>query len=223
MPVNENSYQNGKVYKIWSLETEKIYVGSTSDTLSNRFCRHKSEYKKWKQDKTLNICTSYILFDEVGVDNCKIELVKNFPCNSKTELNREEGKVMREYKHLIVNRRLAGRTQKEYNEEHKEEKKEYRDEHKEEIKEYSKEYRDEHKEEIKEYREQHKEEIKEYGKEYREQHKEEIKEYQKEYYQERKGELNKKHDCQCGGKFTYKHKTIHEKSQKHQDYLKSQC
>ena len=52
MPVNENSYQNGKIYRIWSLDTNDIYVGSTSDTLINRFCRHKKDYKLWKQDKT---------------------------------------------------------------------------------------------------------------------------------------------------------------------------
>jgi len=228
MPVNEKSYQNGKVYRIWSLDTNDIYVGSTSDTLSNRFCRHKKDYKLWKEGDKRRYCSSYILFDQVGVDNCKIELIKNFPCNSKTELHREEGRVMRENKEIIVNKRLAGRTQKEYDEEHKEKNKEYRDEHKEEKKEYNKEYYEEHKEKIieknKEYYEEHKEKRKEKRKEYYEHHKEEIsekmKEYHKEYYQERKGELNKKYKCNCGGNYTHQHKSTHEKTQKHQDYLK---
>ena len=215
MPVNENSYQNGKVYRIWSLETDKIYIGSSSDTLSNRFCNHKKNYKRWKQDKTLECCSSYILFDLVGVDNCKIELIKNFPCNSKAELNREEGKVMRENKEIIVNRKLAGRTMKEYYEHNKKE-----------ILEKVKDYYQEHKEVIaekkKEYRQEHKEVIAEKGKEYRQEHKEVIAEKRKEYYQERKGELNKKHECECGGKYTHQHKSIHEKTQKHQNYLKSQ-
>ena len=200
MPVNKNSYQNGKLYRIWSLDTNDIYVGSSCDTLSNRFCKHKSHYKKWKEGDKRRYCSSYILFDQVGVENCKIELIKNFPCNSKTELIREEGKVMREYKDIIVNKRLAGRTKKEH----------------------SKIYREEHKEEIKKYREEHKEEIKEKAKEYREIHKEELSKQKKEYYEIHKEEINKKHECECGGKFTHSNKTIHEKSKRHQNYLKSQ-
>jgi len=186
MPVNENSYQNGKVYRIWSLDTEDIYIGSSCDTLSNRFCVHKSKYKKWKEGCASDYCSSFILFDQVGVDNCKIELIKNFPCNSKTELTQEEGKVMRENKHIIVNKNQAGRTLKEYN---------------------------------KEYSEEHKEEKKEYNKEYREEHKEQITQYKKEYYQEKKGEIN---DCECGGKYTHHNKSKHEKTQKHQNYIKFQ-
>jgi len=203
MPVNENSYQNGKVYRIWSLDTEDIYIGSSCDTLSNRFCRHKSHYKKWKEGDKRIYCSSYILFDKVGVENCKIELIKDFPCNSKTELNREEGKVMRENKDIIVNKIQAGRTKKEYDEEHKQEKKEYYQNHKEEKKEYyehnkkeilekQKEYREENKEELAEkqkvYREQHKEEIAEKAKDYYQEHKEKA----KEYYEEHKEELNEK-------------------------------
>jgi len=183
MPVNENSYQNGKVYRIWSLETDSIYVGSSCDTLSNRFSVHKSEYKRWKEGDKTRYCSSSILFDQVGVENCKIELIKNFPCNSKTELNREEGIIQRLYKHLIVNKNEAGRTDKEYRDEHKQEKKEYYDK-------------------------------------YYEEHKEEISERRNKYKKEHKEEINKKYDCQCGGKFTHNNKTQHEKTQKHQNYVK---
>jgi len=200
MPVNKNSYQNGKLYRIWSLDTNDIYVGSSCDTLSNRFCKHKSHYKKWKEGDKRRYCSSYILFDQVGVENCKIELIKNFPCNSKTELIREEGKVMREYKDIIVNKIQSGRTKKEYNEE----------------------YKKKIAENAKEYREEHKEEIKEKAKEYREIHKEELSKQKKEYYEIHKEEINKKHECECGGKFTHSNKTIHEKSKRHQNYLKSQ-
>jgi len=200
MPVNENSYQNGKVYRIWSLDTNDIYVGSSSDTLSNRFCRHKSDYKKWKEGDKTRYCSSSILFDLVGVDNCKIELIKNFPCNSKAELNREEGRIMRENKDIIVNRKLAGRTQKDWFEDNKEQITQYK----------------------KEYYEHNKKEISEKTKEYREVHKKEIYERTNKYKKEHKEQLQKKYDCECGGKFTHSNKTQHEKTQKHQDYLKSQ-
>lgn len=229
MPVNKNSYQNGKVYRIWSLDTEDIYIGSSCDTLSNRFCKHKSHYKKWKEGDKRIYCSSYILFDQVGVENCKIELIKNFPCNSKSELTKEEGKVMRENKDIIVNKNQAGRTIKEYKEEHKqqltEKMKEYKEQNREKIIQYHKEYNQQHKEEIskqnKEYYEQNKEQIKEQMKEYHEQHKEQIIQYHKEYKQQNKEKLHKKFNCECGGKFKYENKSTHEKTQKHQEYIKS--
>jgi len=157
MPVNEESYGNGKIYRIWSLDTDKIYIGSTCDTLSNRFCNHKYKYKCWKNGKDKYV-SSYALFDLVGVDNCKIELEHNFACDSKTKLNKEEGRIQRLYKDIIVNKEIAGRTSKEYNQEHKEEKKEYmkeyRQQHKEEINEKANEYYQEHKQEINEKRNQ---------------------------------------------------------------------
>ena len=151
MPVNEKSYGNGKIYRIWSLDTDKIYIGSTCDTLSNRFCNHKSGYKYWKNGKDKYI-SSFALFELVGVDNCKIELEHNFACESKTKLNKEEGRIQRLYKDIIVNKNESGRTMKEYHQEHKEEIQQY-------MKEYNKEYKQEHKQEIKEYYQKHKEEI----------------------------------------------------------------
>jgi gas vesicle protein len=218
MPANEKSYENGKIYRIWSLDTDKIYIGSTADTLSNRFCSHKASYKCWKNGKGV-FYSSFNLFELVGVDNCKIELEHNFSCESKTKLNKEEGRLQRLYKDIIVNRAIAGRTDKEYL-------KEYRQQHKEEIKEHQKEYYQEHKDELneksKEYHQQHKEEIKEKVKKYQEYHKEELKQYQKEYHQQHKEEIKQKHTCECGGKYTMKHKQQHFKTTKHLNYINSQ-
>ena len=45
-------------------------------------------------------------------DNWYIELFENFPCNSKEELNKREGEIIREIG--TVNKTIAGRTHKEY-------------------------------------------------------------------------------------------------------------
>jgi len=54
----------------------------------------------------------------------------------------------------------------------------------------------------------------------------EIKERHKQYYIENKDKINKmwneKFTCECGGKFTLNNKTHHLKTNKHQDYIKSQ-
>jgi len=203
MPVNKTSYQNGKIYKIWSLETDKIYVGSTCDTLTNRMCKHRLDYKNWKEGKR-NLVTSAVLFDLVGLENCKLELIHNFPCESKNELEAEEGRVMRLNKGLLVNMVIAGRSKAEYYQDNKGQinikNKEYRDSHKEQNKEYMKEYRDLNKEQIK---------IKQ--KEYRQQHKQELSIKQ-----------SQKMNCECGDIHTLSNKSQHLKSKKHQNFIKPQ-
>ena len=113
MPVNADSYKNGKIYRIWSLKTDKIYIGSTADTLSNRFCNHKGHYKRWLNGGN-SYYSSFKLFEEFGVENCKIDLEHVFSCNSKAELCSEEGRVQRIHKDILVNNNIAGRTFKEF-------------------------------------------------------------------------------------------------------------
>ena len=74
----------------------------------------------------------------------------------------------------------------------------------------------------KEYHEANKDQIKEYQKEYKEANKKKIREQQKEYRKANRDKFNEKFDCSCGGYYTYIHKARHEKSTKHQNYLKSQ-
>ena len=51
------------------------------------------------------------MFDEFGVENCKIELIKNYPCNSLEELERQEGIHIKNTD--CINKVIAGRTRQE--------------------------------------------------------------------------------------------------------------
>ena len=114
MPIN---YDQSKVYKIWSPQGDKIYIGSTTKQyLSQRMTSHRNDYNCWKSGKG-HFVTSYSIFDEYGLDNCNIELLEAKPCSSKDELHALEGKYMRELQ--CVNKCIAGRTHKEYYEENK--------------------------------------------------------------------------------------------------------
>ena len=131
-------YTKGQIYMIepkCEYEEGDVYYGSTIDLLSKRVAvhRHKS-----------NSCLSKILIEKYG--EVKIVLVKLFPCNSKQELQAEEGNYIRNNK--CINKQIAGRTQKEWNEENKEQ-----------IKEYYDNYRETHKKEMKEYYKKNKETI----------------------------------------------------------------
>jgi hypothetical protein len=107
-------YQNGKIYKVEPIcehEEGDVYYGSSTQLLCKRMDLHRKGYKRWKIDKQKKIMV-YDLFDKYGVENCKIYLVENFPCDSKEQLNKKEGEYIKTKK--CVNKCIAGRTMKEY-------------------------------------------------------------------------------------------------------------
>jgi hypothetical protein len=137
------NYQDGKVYMIWAGDDR--YYGSTVNTLSRRFTVHKSSYKT--KTKPTNC---HLLFDKYGVENCKIELVELFPCNSIDELHAREGYYIRV--NNCLNKVIPLRTQEELKEYHKNRHSNYYNEHKEELLEKKNKYNNEHKDKRKEYR-----------------------------------------------------------------------
>ena len=90
--MEENMYQHGKIYKVVDTGYNLCYYGSTVQPLSKRLCDHKMSYRCRGKIRS---CTIYKIFDEYGVDNCKIELVELYPCNSKEELQRKEGEFIK--------------------------------------------------------------------------------------------------------------------------------
>jgi len=110
-----SSYENGRIYKLVSQQTDKIYIGSTIDKLCKRLAGHKYKYKKWLYDNTKGYLTSYEI---VKFDDCKIELIEMFSCKSIEELKAREGHFQRLNKDSVVNIRVEGRTEKEYSKYH---------------------------------------------------------------------------------------------------------
>ena len=127
--IKPNKYHNGKIYTIRCRDDDTlIYVGSSCLPLHKRFYEHKKRMKQTKHKKTL----VYAKMNELGVDKFYIELYELFKCNTKEELNKREGEVIR--KIGTMNTKIEGRT--------KEEIKQYRKEYqqKPEMKEYKKKY-----------------------------------------------------------------------------------
>jgi hypothetical protein len=140
-------YSKGKQYALRSHLGDKVYIGSTIDTLPNRLNKHKADYRCGRGVRSIE------MFEEYGIDNVYIELIELYPCSCKAELERREGQLQREYigKGLAVNQRIAGRKPKDYYEEHKEKmddyKKKWNEENRERRLKKQKEYDLEHKEE----------------------------------------------------------------------------
>ena len=114
--VKTKNYQNGKIYKIVDKAYETCYIGSTIDTLNNRWTGHKKHYKEFLNQKHGHVSV-FDLFDKYGVENCKIELVELYPCGSKIELHSREGYYQRQED--CVNKSIAGRSSTDYYKENK--------------------------------------------------------------------------------------------------------
>ena len=113
-------YSKSKIYCIRNPECDEVYIGSTTETLNKRLQKHISNHTRWKKG-TYHYVTSFKLF-EVGTPT--IELIEEYPCESKIELDRREGEIIRITENC-VNKVIPGRTKKEYHEDNKDRKREY--------------------------------------------------------------------------------------------------
>jgi hypothetical protein len=198
------NYSDGKIYKIEPIQDHDegdVYFGSTTKPLlCQRFATHKTEYKRFKENKT-QFVTSFDLFDKYGFENCQIILLELVNATSKDELIAREAYFIRNFK--CINKIIPDRTRSEYLK---------TDTIIESMKEKRTEYYNSNKAEICEQKMEH------YYK-----NKEEIIEKRKEHYYKNQDKilekLKQKFDCDCGGKYTRGGKLTHERSAKHQHYL----
>jgi len=132
-------YNNSKVYKIYCLNNpDLVYVGSTTQKLSQRLADHIKHCKYHAQGKP-QYCSSY---EVINKGNYRIELIEEYSCENKEQLLKREGHYIRKFN--CVNKLVAGRTQKQYYEDNKEQ-----------ILKYNKQYVADHKEHVQEYKKQH--------------------------------------------------------------------
>jgi len=106
-------YLNGKIYKITNNVTDDIYIGSTIKTLKERFSNHKRNYKQFLNGNYGNVRV-FKLFGKFGIENCAIELIELYPCESKKELEQQESVYINNNKAFCVNNNIPGRTKKDY-------------------------------------------------------------------------------------------------------------
>lgn len=180
--------KTGRVYKIIHTQSDIIYIGSTINTLRDRFKTHKSSHSKC-------VISKYI--QEFGSDQFKIILIKEYEVVDKNHLEAYEQLWINKTK--CINHKSSFKISKIYM-------KEYRDLNKDTIREQRKEYRDLNKEKIKEYQ-----------KEYRKNNKDYYKNKCKEYYELNKQYILEKKEkikcdvCKCLVNNIYRHN----KTQKH--------
>ena len=200
-------YKNGKIYCIRNSVDIDIYIGSTCSPLSKRKSGHRTDMKlRPKTGSKL-----YQKMKEIGLDKFYIELLLEYPCENKEQLQAKEGEYIRKYGTL--NNLVAGRSKKEQYIECREE-----------ILQKQKEYTERNREKVlerkREYTARTKDKKREYDKEYRDRNVELIKEKKKQQFQQRKERGNIKVVCEiCGSSYTDYCKKAHFQTKKHQEAL----
>jgi hypothetical protein len=98
-------YQNSKIYKIYSLSNEElVYFGSTTQRLSQRKAEHIKDSKKEHYNGSSKII--------INNGNWKMELIQDYPCLNRLELETLEGEYIKNNK--CINLMIPARTKKQY-------------------------------------------------------------------------------------------------------------
>ena len=99
----------GKIYKIVSDSTDKIYIGSTVKTLEERLEGHEDNYECWFNSDFKSVyCTS---FEILKYGNYQIVLLEEIVCSCRSELLKCEGKYQLQNYNFCVNIVIAGKKQ----------------------------------------------------------------------------------------------------------------
>ena len=77
------NYSNGKIYKIINSVDRKIYIGSTTVSLSTRLAKHKNDAKRRPRPVHRHLNT-------IGWDTVRIVLLENVTCFNKEQLIQRE-------------------------------------------------------------------------------------------------------------------------------------
>ena len=76
--------RTGRIYRIIHRQSDIVYIGSTFNRLSDRWCQHRGNFNRWLADKTRGKCTIYPYFEKHGLEEFDILLVKEYEvCDRK--------------------------------------------------------------------------------------------------------------------------------------------
>ena len=209
MPKCKINYSSAHFYKIVcrDLNICDMYVGHTTDFITRKSC-HKRVCNN-PNSKNYNLPLYNFIRDNEGWDNFDMILIETQCLNGSLEATKRERELIEELKPSL-NKLIPFRT----DEEKKKMKDKWVEENKDRIKEYKHNWHYENRDRL----------CSEKKAKYQ-QNRDEILAKTKTYYQEnieeRRKTRNRKCNCECGEVYTYAKKRRHERTIKHQEYLKA--
>jgi hypothetical protein len=213
-------YRTGKVYRIVCLSNPEIqYVGSTFNQLRHRFTQHKIVFRKWTKDKTNAMISIFPYFNQYGIENFRMILIKEYIVCAE---HNKDSRHLKSKEQIWINKLKCVNKIASFGiwcVVKKSVSKMYRITNKEIISEKGKIHYSNNKEMISDkhkiHREEHKEMIRDHNKIYREEHKEMIREHNKIYKDKTKAIRSQPITCECSCIIQKRAKFRHMKSKKH--------
>lgn len=92
---------SGKIYALKSPDTDKIYIGSTSRSLTQRWNEHRADirYLQAKHPKKGYKKTTATEITKYG--NAYIELIEEFKCESREDLLKREREIILQHRNCV--------------------------------------------------------------------------------------------------------------------------
>ena len=204
----------GTIYKIiCRLDHKFCYIGSTFDTLRNRWQRHKSHYRKWLSDpeSVRRPCTCYPYFKQYGIENFIMIEIKSYAIHLKDRF------CLEAYETLWVSKTRGCNVNPPTS---------FLNLRKEKQRHYQQANRIKISNKQKQYYQNNRDSIVQKAKQYNQDHRDCIAEYKKNYYHTHKTEISEKAQarvtCDCGATVRRADLSRHYKTEKHRVYLATQ-
>ena len=174
----------GTIYKIiCKLDHKFVYIGSSFDTVRNRWQRHKKAYRTWIKDPDSHRPLScYPYFKQFGLENFKILEIRKY------DIHLKDRRCLEAYETLWISKtKGCCNVQLPVQYHKKEKRRQYQQDNRESLAEKKKQYQQDHKEHRAEYHKQH-----------RQNNRESYAVRDKKRYETIKDELAVKVQCDCG-------------------------
>ena len=81
------NYKDGKIYQLVCNTSGNQYIGSTTQSLSQRLGGHKATYNSYIGGKSIRPISAFSILAE---NNFEMILIEEFPCENKNQLERRE-------------------------------------------------------------------------------------------------------------------------------------
>lgn len=209
-----SNYKIGRIYKIIHNQSNICYVGSTFNTLRDRWMNHKSDYNRYL-DNRHNEIAIYPYFFKYGIENFKIILIKEYEVCDRKHLHIYEQLWINKLK--TINKLSTFQINKLYIKFYESNRRVRPDNYNEERRGYRIKNQDEIRKIDRQRYHNNKEVVLERRKEYYIRNKDKIQERKKDYYEKSK----KRFLCACGSNILECVISSHLKTKKHQNYINS--
>ena len=110
MPAYSPDFSKGFIYCLKAPGATEVYYGSCTTNPVTRWSQHQNHFRRWCAGLDQKYLRSFDVLLNAGA---YLEVLEEFPCSSSLELHKREGEWISQDANA-VNRCVAGRTRKEY-------------------------------------------------------------------------------------------------------------